>query len=118
VSQGAWLQSSAGPAWLEDDAAACGAADREPFMVDGEAGIPIDPLNDPAKSGAFVWQPDGYVYGYRGYSTTCPNRNGQFFVIAVRLEVLYRDLKRRSVVDCDGNVIPFPREVFALTGHW
>jgi hypothetical protein len=113
-----WLSSADGPTWLRDDPASCNAATAHDFAVDGGSLQPRDPLRGhlpwaPAKS----WQIGGYVYGYRGYLQGCAEAmNGQFFLLTVRLETLYRELPERPPVrECNGAPIAWGREVVAIS---
>jgi hypothetical protein len=68
-----------------------------------------DPLND----GQLFWS--GYhSYGVRGWRTGCdPSKRDRFFIIGTSLEAA----DGRPVRDCDGEVVPWPRDVWVITSE-
>ncbi|MBV9354598.1 MAG: hypothetical protein JO023_03615 [Chloroflexi bacterium] len=111
AAENVWQWSSSGASWISDDPAACGYTDVEPLSTAIGAPLPADPLGS-QHAGVPFWAPtDSYTYGY----LSCPNSYGQFFVLGMRLEVLYLDVPQHQIVDCSGNTVQWPPEVVGLT---
>jgi hypothetical protein len=102
-----WVWSTAGADWLSDKPETCSAKAKAELHFR----LPIDPTN----SGPEPWA-GGYEYGYRGFRSGCPpSSNGQFFVLAARLEITHAGQDFQRVRDCTGDIIPWQDDVIALT---
>jgi peptidoglycan/LPS O-acetylase OafA/YrhL len=109
-----WVWSSGGEQWLHDDNTACGAPQAIPLTPHYVTQLPVDPR---AGQGA-LWVPGSYVYGYRGYFSSCPEvPNGQFFVLGAQLESKADPDGQVRVMDCTGNTLAWPDGVFVVTSR-
>lgn len=109
-----WNWSTAGGVWIQDNGCGGAVVNMGNNYINQ---LPTDPINNHTGSNP---PGSGYGYGYRGNSSSCPSKLGQYFILYTLLENTKDPQSIQSdgsnkPTECNGTLIDWPAGTYSIT---